>query len=231
MDRRFTAASASRFAILLTVCGALLLLIGALTVRYIVVDLPAMVAQRTMHGAADTAREIATQVAAAFQVQPKVVLGGRILVAQRSEVLKLVTLEQSLTERQRLDESWLHSTKTLEIEGDFVIRAGFDLAKPFVVEIDESSGVLRVTLPPAEILATDLQDVRFLHDEDGLWNRLTADDRERALRDLRLRVARRAAESDLRDRARASAEKRLTDLLSRDGHTVTFQTGKRSKAP
>lgn len=206
----------------LALAGVLLLVIGALTVGYVAVDLPAEIARRIEGGATASAREIATQIAAAFQVQPKVVVGHRTVVEQRSDVLKLVTVEETLTERQRLDESWLHSTKTLEIEADFVIRAGFDLAQPFVIEVDSGTGAVRVMLPPAEILSTELADVRFVHEEDGLWNRLTPADREAAIRDLRLRVGLRARESDLLVRARTSAEKRLRDLLARGGRTITF---------
>jgi hypothetical protein len=201
----------------------LLLVLGALTVSYVAVDLPAEIARRMTDGATASAREIAVQVAAAFQVQPKVVVGRRTVVEQRSDVLKLVTIEETLTERQRLDESWLHSTKTLEIEADFVICAGFDLAQPFVIEVDPGTGALRVTLPPAEILSMELGDVRFLKDEDGWWNRLTPADREAAIRDLRLRVGLRARNSDLLVKARASAEKRLADLLTSSGRVVTFE--------
>jgi hypothetical protein len=213
----------TKFVLKLTACGALALLLAVLTARYVFVELPAQVAERATHGLAQSAGEIANQVAAAFQVRPKVVVARKTLVEQQADVLKLVTLEQSLTERERLDESWLHSTKTLEVEADFVVRAGFDLAKPFVVEIEERTGALRVTLPPAEILSTELRDVRFVKDEDGWWNRLTADDRESALRDLRLRAGLRARESDLLAKARASAEKRLTALLASNGRAVTFE--------
>jgi hypothetical protein len=212
-----------KFALKLTICGALALLLAVLTARYVFVELPAQVAGRATHGLAQSAGEIANQVAAAFQVRPKVVVARKTLVEQQADVLKLVTPEQSLTERERLDESWLHSTKSLEVEADFVVRAGFDLAKPFVVEIEERTGALRVTLPPAEILSTELRDVRFVKDEDGWWNRLTADDRESALRDLRLRAGLRARESDLLAKARASAEKRLTALLASNGRAVTFE--------
>jgi hypothetical protein len=213
----------TRFVLTLTACGAFALVFAALTARYVFVELPARVAERATHGLAQSAGEIANQVAAAFQVRPKVVVSTKTLVEQQADVLKLVTLEQSLTERERLDESWLHSSKTLEVEADFVVRAGFDLAKPFVVEIEERTGALRVTLPPAEILSTEMRDVRFVHDEDGWWNRITDDDRERTLRDLRLRVGLRARESDLLAKARASAEKRLTNLLASSGRAVTFE--------
>jgi hypothetical protein len=212
----------SRLVLTLTACGALLLLLGGLTARYVLVDLPAEVAGRMTQGAVRTARDVAGQISAAFQVQPKVVVASRTVVSQKSEVLRLVTLEQSITQRETMNESWLHSTKQLEVEGDFVIRVGFDLEKPFVIEVDQASGSLRVKLPPAEILSTELHDIRFLKDEDGLWNRLTDGDREQAIRDLRLRVALQARQSDLRERAVAAAQERISHLLTSSGHEVTF---------
>lgn len=214
--------SPARTAVTITLCLLLLGVFAVLTVRYVAIDLPAEVAGRALRGAKDSAREIADQIAAAFQVRPKVVVGHRTVVEQRSEVLQLVTLEQTLTERRRTDESWLLSTKTLEVEADFAVRVGFDLGEPFVVTIDESTGGLRITLPAPKVLSVEVRDVRFLRDENGFWNPLTGEDRERALRDLRERVTARVRAGDLLAQARANAEKRLADLLARNGRPVSF---------
>ena len=223
MEESSAPGRATRYVITLTLCALLLVGVGALTVRYIAVDLPAEILQRTKTQTVDTAREIASEVARAFQVQPRVTVEGRTVVEQQTAVLKFVTLEKTLTERQRIDDSWLHSTKTLEIEADFVVRAGFDLEKPFHIEVEREGASLRVTLPPAEILGVDLRDVRFLRDEDGLWNKLTPADREKAIRELRERVEHSARASDLTRQARTIAEKRLTELLTRGGREVVFE--------
>ena len=209
MLRRTRAASATRLILVLTACLLGLILAAGWVVRQNI--------ERSKTAAAD----IATRVMEAIQVRPKVVVDHRTIVEQQTDVLQLVTLEKKLTERQRLDESWLQSTKTFEIEADFTIRVGFDFKKPFVIDMDRSSGALRVTLPPAEILSVGIGDVRFLRDEDGFWNKLTADDREQALRGLRLQVENRARKSDLPQQARAIAEKRLTELLA--PATVRFE--------
>ncbi len=210
MPPRAPAGRTTRFTLLLTAC----LLIVILAAGWMV--------QRRIDAARASAFDIADRVTNALQIRPRVVVRQRTIVQQQADVLQLVTREQTLTERQRLDESWLHSTKTLEIEADFVIRAGFDFTRPFTIEFDPAGGPVRVTIPPAEILSTELRDVRFLRDESGFWNHVSAADRERAVRDLRLRVALRARKSDLRSQARASMEKRLAELLARDGRTVTF---------
>lgn len=206
------AAGATRLALVLTACLLSLLLAAG------------WIVQRRIDQTRSAALAIADHVLEAIQVRPRVVVNRRtVLEQQPTDVLQLVTAEKRITERRRIDDSWLQSTKTLEVEADFVVRVGFDLAKPFVVDVDRTLDALRVTLPPAEILAVDLRDVRFPRDEDGLWNKLTAADREQAVRDLRAEVEQRLRSSDLLPQARAAAEKRLTDLLASDGRTVIFE--------
>lgn len=213
MHRR-TAASATRFVLVLTACLIALILAAGWMVN------------RNIAASKSAAIDIANLVMNTIQVRPKVVVNHRTVVEQQSAVLQLVTVERKLTERQRIDDSWLQSTKTLEVEADFIVRAGFDLEKPFVIQVDHSGSALRVTLPPAEILTVDLSDVRFLRDEDGYWNKLTAEDREKALRDSRAQVESQARKSGLTQQARVLAEKRLTDLLTSGGRTVTFEPEK-----
>jgi hypothetical protein len=210
MPRRAEAASATRFAVVVTGCLLALLLTAGWIVR-----------QNIEHTKA-AANDIATRVMDALQVRPKIVMNHRTLVEQQNAVLQLTTMEKKLTERQRIDNSWLHSTKTLEVEADLVIRAGFDLSKPFVINIDRSANTLHVTMPPAEILGVELRDVRFPHEEDGVWNKITPEDREEAIRELRLRIQSEARKSPLLHDARAEAEKKLTDLLETNGRSVVF---------
>ncbi len=207
-------ARATRLVLATTACLLAIILTAGWVVRQNI--------ERTKSAAAD----IAIRVMDAIQVWPKVTVNHRTIVEQQNAVLQLVTVEKKLTERQRVDDSWLHSTKTFEVEADFVIRAGFDLARPFVIEIDRSAGALRVSLPPAEILGVELRDVRFLHDEDGIWNKLTAGDREAALRELRLRVELQARQSGLRHDARVQAEKKLAEVLASKERPVLFEPEK-----
>jgi len=218
---------ATRFALTLTACIILLLAAGALTVRYIFVDLPAEIATRATNHLADTARGIANDVVRTFQVRPRVTVGQHTIVEQQNSVLELVTLEKAVTKRRKLDNTWLQSTKTLEVECDLVVRAGFDLTQPFVIELKGDGSALSVSLPPARILGVDLRDVRFLRDEDGFWNKLTPADREAALRELRESVELEARNSDLPQSARELAEKRLSELLSMPGRTITFESAKK----
>lgn len=218
--RQFERAGASRFAITLTGCLVVLVLLAVLTVRHVMIDIPAEVGRRTTEHFRRSAVEIAEDVARVFQVRPTVVIDGTTFVKQDGEVLEVSTWKQQITARHRMENSWLHSTKTFEVVGDFSVNAGFDLSEPFVMEVDRDSGRVRVALPPAKILSADLQNISIERDEDGFWNKLTAEDRESAIRALRWRATTAAERDGILERARASAEERIAKALG--GREVTF---------
>jgi|GEM_PF-954242 hypothetical protein len=216
----FRAAGASRFVVTLTACLVVLVLLGLLTVRHVLVDIPGEVMNRVTAHARETAVGVAEDIAGVFQVRPTVVVDGTTFVEQDGEVLEVSTWRQKVTARHRMEHSWLHSTKTFEVAGDFSVNAGFDLSEPFVVEVERDSGRVRVALPPAKILSADLREISIERDENGLWNKLTAADRESAIGALRWRAIKAAERDDILEKARASAEERLRTALG--GREVTF---------
>lgn len=205
-----------------TACLVVIAVLAVMAIRHVMVDIPAEVMRRAAATAQESAAGIAADVAKAFQVQPEVRVDSRVFVNQESPVAKFVVLEQTVTESYRLQHSWLRSEKTFEVQGDFTIRAGFDLAKPFVVRMNETGDALAVELPPAEILGAELTHLEIKTDEDGIWNKLTAEDRDRAINALRQQALARANADDLRQRARLTAEKGLEELLTQPGRSVTF---------
>lgn len=117
--------------------------------------------------------------------------------------------------RHRWTHTWLHSTKHLELEATFTAKAGFDLTEPFRINIDPRSGSISAELPPPKLLSLGMSDVRVLRDEDGLWNKLTVEDRQVAFRALEEKARQRFAESSFLAEARMEAEKQVRALLDK----------------
>ncbi len=203
--RHSTSASATRFVLAATACVLALLIAATLLARWFIVETPASAAERSL----DIAREIASEVSDALHFQPTVVVASETVIEQDNEAAKLITLERPITETYTWEHTWLRSTKRISVRGDFTLRAGLDLSKPFVIRVDPETGEITSDLPAAEILSVDLTNLRITRDEDGWLNQLTAADREAAIRHLRDRAILQAHDSDLLTEARASAERRL----------------------
>lgn len=208
---------AARFVVVLTVCLVAILAAGVLAIRYIVIDSPIDAGERVVRSGYEAAREVARDIRKAFQFTPTVVINGRTVIERETAVMRLVTVERVATERHTWEHTWARSTKAFEIEGEFAVLAGFDLEKPFVVEMDDSGGGgeagIRIRVAEPEIIAIELRELRILRDEDGLWNKITPGDREEAIAELTRIVRVNALESGVIQRARQLGEQRIREAI------------------
>jgi hypothetical protein len=168
--------------------------------------------------------------AAVLQVQPKITIDERVVQTQTAPIAELavVTREESVSlgfdEHKEL---WSYSLplteKKLTVSGTFRVKAGYDLHEPFSVAIDPATHRIVAQLPPAKILSVEqLGDLQF-EGEDSLLNRLSDDERAKAVNDLAA-TARKAAEgSSLTHDADDQVRTRLDQLMAHNGEKVEIQ--------
>jgi hypothetical protein len=106
----------------------------------------------------------------------------------------------------------------------FTAKAGFDLTEPFRIKIDPRTGSISAELPPPKLLSLGMGDVRVIQDEDGLWNKLTTEDRELAFHALEEKARKKFAESSLVPEARLEAEKQVRELIEKAGSATSLKT-------
>ncbi|MEX1119911.1 MAG: DUF4230 domain-containing protein [Terrimicrobiaceae bacterium] len=157
--------------------------------------------------------DIAARFEATFNVSPEVRVDGLVIIQAKTPVLELATASRSLVVRHRWTHTHLYSTKVLEIEAPFTAKAGFNLEEPFRIRIDPHTKIVSTDLPKPQILSTEMGDLKILRDEDGLWNKLTAEDREEAFRALREQAKKQFDETALLNEARLEVETRIRQLL------------------
>lgn len=182
-----------------------------------------------------SAVEAGNRVHAEFQkilnLTPRITANQAVIFSQNTPVLELVTVERSSLVRHRADETWLHSTKTFEIEATFSARAGFNLRDLFTVNIPKGGRMAEVQLPRPKILSIGMSDLRVLRDEDGLWNTLTAKDREKALRTLERTAKAEFLKTDILEAARTAAEAQIRGIVAPAGCEVVFVGPSATPAP
>jgi Protein of unknown function (DUF4230) len=173
-------------------------------------------------------RRMAESIAAGFDralnFTPQISVDSVVIIAANAPVLELVTVQKQALVRTRWTHTWLHSTKNLELEATFTARAGFDLRDPIRINIDPRTRFVSADLPPPKLLSLGMGDVRVLQDEDGLWNKLTAQDREQAFRVLEEKARKIFTESTLLAEARLEAEKRVRELIDKTAWSSILTT-------
>jgi hypothetical protein len=171
---------------------------------------------------ADVARSVATAVASALNFTPQIRIEETVVIEQNAPIAELATVARDMMVEYAWSHQWLGSTKTIRLRGTFTAKAGFDLHQPFRLTIRERPLRVEATMPPPRILSLQMNSYTILEDESGWWNRISDDDRERAVMELQRAARSKAETSGLLSDARTSIEQRLREIIERNGAPVDF---------
>lgn len=154
-----------------------------------------------------------------------------VVVEQLRDVAKLVSTEMTLRDVVIFEHTRFGSTKRALLVVTGKVLAGIDLKKGTDVKIDHSARKITISLPPAEILAVDVVNVRTYDESAGLLNPFTTEDRDAMQRRVRLTLVGAGQQSGLLSHADRSARQMLQELFSRDGYSVEVTTPVRLEVP
>ena len=143
-----------------------------------------------------------------------------LVVEQVRSVAKLVSTEMPVRDVVIFEDTWLGSTKRSIVVVTGRVLAGIDLDKGTDVRIDDRAKLITIVVPPAEILAAEIVDLRTYDERAGLWNPFSPRDRDRIHRETRRKIVGAAEQAGIVRHADESAERLLTALLEKDGYTV-----------
>src|SRR5918992_1685493 len=165
-----------------------------------------------------------------FRSQPPQITHD-LVVEQLQDVAKLVSTEMTMRDVVVFQQTRYGMTKRALLVVTGKVLAGIDLKKGTDVKIDHAGRTITITLPPAEILAVDVVNVRTYDESAGLLNPFTTEDRDAMQRRVRTTLVAAGQQSGLLGHADRSARQMLQELFSRDGYTVEVTTPVRLEAP
>jgi hypothetical protein len=204
--------------------------LGICLVLVTIAGLTLLVVNRCVDATSRAVDQVRDAFDSVLQVQPKITINSRVIQTQTAPIAELavVTREELISlgfdEHKELWSYTLPLTeKKLTVSGTYRIKAGYDLREPFSVAIDPGTHDVAVTMPPARILSVEQVGDLSFQGEDSLLDRLSDDERAKAVNGLAA-MARNAAESStLKGDADAQVRQRLEQLLAHNGKKVEIQ--------
>lgn len=141
----------------------------------------------------------------------EVTQSGHSLELRTDQIRELSVIEREMQSMTKYEGTFFKSKKMIILKGTFKVKAGFNLneASTFSLVDGEISG----DPPPAQILSVELLDYEVYHSQDGLINKLQAEDQEKATEHLLSQARKDAEASDLKEKAEAQFKQRLSDLM------------------
>ena len=195
--------------------GAVLTFLGLIILLGIGVrsclDLPARMAAKTAQGVREGITEVFVDL---LHVRPEVREGTKVTWGQTAARTEIVVAEKKIRVEYDWDHQWMGSRKTIRLGQEYLVKAGFDLEKPFWVEMGPGPGEATACLPPAEILAVSPVGSPTYVDDDGWWNKVTDADRATAMAKLADEAKLQAKRSGILRQAEEMTGSRLTELAA-----------------
>ena len=186
MPRLPRAVSISIVLIVLTLCAAWLMRSCA--------RMPGEAGRAAAEPAVELAKRIADGISRRLQFRPEVRIDQVTVLERETPVLELATVRREFAHDYEWEHQWLGSTKRLHLRGTFAAKAGYDLNEEFYFEIDSNDLQVELGLPEPRVLGVEMIAYRA-EEEEGYWNKLSAEEREQAVNAL-LASARAAAAKD-----------------------------------
>ena len=143
-----------------------------------------------------------------------------VVVNQIKAVAKLVSSEATVRDVIVYENTWYGSTKRSLVVVTGRLLAGIDLRDNPDVAIDHGRKNITIRIPPAKLIAVEIQNMETYDERGGLWNPFTREDRDAIQRQARTQLTAAGGQLALIRHANESAVELLRMLLAKDGYTV-----------
>jgi hypothetical protein len=143
-----------------------------------------------------------------------------VVVEQMRAVAKLVSSETTVRDVVVYQSRRLGSTKRSLVVVTGKVLAGIDLDEGTQVHIDNSARRVDLVLPPAQVVAVEVTQLKTYDERSGLWNPFRPQDRDTIYDLAREQLVRAAGELGVASHAEESARRMLVSLIHPDGYAV-----------
>ena len=167
-------------------------------------------AGKTAQGAIELVKQV-------LNITPEVTITTYVTRQKTADIFELASISKEFPVDYHYESTQLGSTKRLDLVGQYVVKAGFDLRERFSIQVDEASHRVRADFPPAKILSVEQKGYKVTRDEDGWWNRLTQRDQEGAVNNMHARARAAALEMQVCEEAKAALRRQLLELAKKSG--------------
>ncbi|MCW5909691.1 MAG: DUF4230 domain-containing protein [Cyclobacteriaceae bacterium] len=194
-----------------------LIITGTIAAFVLLVVIPERLAKNSY----EAAKTLGEDFRKAFQFTPEVRVENTVVLNQQTGVLELAVLSQNFQHNYGYTNTWIGSTKKINISGSFIAKVGFDLNEKFSITLQDKTAV--VSLPEPQLLSIESQGDIAYRDENGLWNWVSMEDRTAATNAFIADAKAYAQQADFIKDSRVRAEEQIRKALAPHADEVVFE--------
>jgi hypothetical protein len=218
-----------RIIISLAVAAAIVIASVACAIYFLAVKGPLALVHGAKEETFDSAQRMANGFKNVFNFTPQITVNGVTEVVQANSVMELATVSQGVVEHYEWSQSWFGSTKDMELQGIYQAKAGFDLRAPFRISVTD--GRITATLPDPKLLSIEMTNYKVLRDESGWWNKITSDDREKAIAAMQDEARSKAEQSGILTEAKTRFKAQFCEVIKGEDISMPVDVTFRNELP
>ena len=189
-------------------------LIAAITMVIIFLRLESWPARTARQSTAEL-EKLGKNLGAAFvdiaHLQPRITINNRVYMEQTTPVSELIVLSRRIEVEHEFLHTWVGSSKRVKLHATFIAKGGFDLQQGLSIDVRPEQ--ITIQLPHAEILGVEQQELDVVAFENGLWNRISAQDLQSELSVLPQLAWKKAVETGLPGEAEEMLQRQLQERI------------------
>ena len=143
-----------------------------------------------------------------------------MVVEKIQKVAKVVSSEVTVRDVVTYENTWYGSTKRTLVVVTGKIMGGINLDAGYDVRIDEKAKRISITLPKATILAVEIGEMKTYDEQGGLWNPITAADRDAIFKQARTQFEQSGQTLKITEKAQTGAKELFEAMFSNQGYGV-----------
>lgn len=136
-----------------------------------------------------------------FGAEPRISVNRRVIQTGGTAIRELALYKETILITEEWAKTSWKSTKTLHVQQPFVLKAGFDLNR-LKFDVDAIGNQVTVTISESTVVNLEYAgDYEVLKEKHGLWNRISAAERDAVLNSIPKKAQEEAEKLQLREKA------------------------------
>jgi hypothetical protein len=168
--------------------------------------------------ARQVAGDVSRKMSEIINLQPRVTVNDVVVIHESKPIVEVALITRDIQVEHTVEHSWMRSTKTLKMRAIYRAKAGFKLTgSPVELKVKRDwlawKMSLETMLPEPTVLSVDQIRLEIIEDTDGYWNKITSEDRQLAINEMRVKALAEIKKSGIRDDVKKSVEERMAESV------------------
>jgi uncharacterized protein DUF4230 len=170
----------------------------------------------------DLIKRIARDIDNVIHFKPQVTKDGETVIMETKPIAEFSLVQREFDQSYTWTHTWLGSTKSITMKARFIVKAGYDLAKPFSIDVSADQKIILTQMPPAKINSCAGSKYETIKQDNGWWNGVTKEERDSVINELNAKAEKSAIDNGVLEEAEKHLKTQIEEIIHKAAPSATI---------